>query len=205
MYLVFKVLVSFDTYILAHQMYKNFFAYFMLQTPRTYARLYKGRQKLHSDCMVDIFHKKGPQKAQLCGFMALCNLPGKGYIGGLDKKENSDSTQYLPTVIHSHSRPILLPSHTHPPPTFHHHIRNNSPSPSASLTPIQPSDYPFEQTAYLRRFPHFRNTSILCYFIAIMSLYYRKTPYFRSISLKSIELSFNFKRFHHTYAETSAF
>ncbi len=81
-YLVFKVLVSFDTYILAHQMYKNFFAYFTPQTPRTYARLYKGREKRYSDCMIDIFHKKGPQKAQLCGFTALCNLPGKGYIGG---------------------------------------------------------------------------------------------------------------------------
>ena len=116
-YLVFKVLVSFDTYILAHQMYKNFFAYFTPQTPRTYARLYKGREKRYSDCMIDIFHKKGPQKAQLCGFTALCNLPGKGYIGGLDKKENSDSTQYLPTVIHSHSRPILLPSTTYLPPS----------------------------------------------------------------------------------------
>lgn len=62
-YLVFKVLVSFDTYILAHQMYKNFFAYFMLQTLRTYARLYKGRGKRYSDCMVDIFYKKGQQKA----------------------------------------------------------------------------------------------------------------------------------------------
>lgn len=81
-YLVFKVLVSFDTYILAHQMYKNFFAYFTPQTPRTYARLYKGREKRYSDCMIDIFHKKGPKKAQLCGFTALCNLPGKGYIGG---------------------------------------------------------------------------------------------------------------------------
>ena len=116
-YLVFKVLVSFDTYILAHQMYKKIFAYFTPQTPRTYARLYKGRQKRHSDCMVDIFHKKGPQKAQLCGFTALCNLPGKGYIGGLDKKENSDSTLFSPTVIHSHSRPILR---THSAP--HHHL-----------------------------------------------------------------------------------
>lgn len=62
-YLVFKVLVSFDTYILAHQMYKKFFAYFMPQIPHTYARLYKGRQKRHSDCMVDIFHKKDTQKA----------------------------------------------------------------------------------------------------------------------------------------------
>lgn len=120
-YLVFKVLVSFDTYILAHQMYKKIFAYFMPQTPRTYARLYKGRQKRHSDCMVDIFHKKGPQKAQLCGFTALCNLPGKGYIGGLDKKENSDSTLFSPTVIHSHSRHIprpILRSHSAP----HHHL-----------------------------------------------------------------------------------
>lgn len=197
--------MSFDTYILAHQMYKKIFAYFTPQTPRTCARLYKGRQKRHNDCMVDIFHKKGPQKAQLCEFTALCNLPGKGYIGGLDKKENSDSTQYFPTVIHSHSRPIFLPHHSHPPPTFHHYIRNNSPSPSVSLTPIQPSDYPFEQTAYLRCFPHSRNASISCYFMAIMSLYYCKTPYFRSISFKSIELSFNFKQFNHTHAETSAF
>ena len=108
--------MSFDTYILAHQMYKKIFAYFTPQTPRTYARLYKGRQKCHSDCMVDIFYKNGPQKAQLCGFTALCNLPGKGYIGGLDKKENSDSTLFSPTVIHSHSRPILR---THSAP--HHH------------------------------------------------------------------------------------
>ena len=139
----------------------------------------------------------------------LCNLPGKGYIGGLDKKENGDSTQFSSTVIYSHSRPIprpiFLPSLTRPPPTFHPHIRNNSPSPSVSLTTIQPSDHPFEQTAYLRRFPYSRNTSISCYFMAIMSLYYRKTPYFRSISFKNVELSFNFKRFHHTYAETSAF
>ena len=163
-YLVFKVLVSFDTYILAHQMYKKIFAYFTPQTPRTYARLYKGRQKRHSDCMVDIFHKKGPQKAQLCGFTALCNLPGKGYIGGLDKKENVDSTQFSSTVIHSHSRPIprpiFLPSLTRPPPTFHPHIRNNSPSPSVSLTTIQPSDHPIGQTAYLRRFPRSHDASI---------------------------------------------
>lgn len=124
---------------------------------------------------------------------------------GLDKKEKGDSTPFLPIVIHSHSRPIPRPYSSHPPPTFRPYIRNNSPSPSVSLTPIQPSDYPFEQTAYLRRFPHFRNTSILCYFIAIMSLYCRKTPYFRSISFKNIELSFNFKQFNHTHAETSAF
>ena len=204
-YLVFKVLVSFDTYILAHQMYKKIFAYFTPQTPRTYARLYKGRQKRHSDCMVDIFHKKGPQKAQLCGFTALCNLPGKGYIGGLDKKENSDSTLFSPTVIHSHSRPIFLPSRTTPPPTFRPHIRNNSPFPSVSLTPIQPSDYPIEQTAYLRRFSRFRGTSISCYFITIMSFYCCKTPYFRSILFKNVELSFNFKQFNHAHAETSAF
>jgi hypothetical protein len=116
-YLVFKVLVSFDTYILAHQMYKNFFAYFTPQTPRTYARLYKGREKRYSDCMIDIFHKKGPKKAQLCGFTALCNLPEKGYIGGLDKKEKDDFTPFLPTVIHSHSRPIPLPSTTYLPPS----------------------------------------------------------------------------------------
>lgn len=107
----------------------------MPKIPRTYARLYKGREKRYSDCMIDIFHKKGPKKAQLCGFTALCNLPGKGYIGGLDKKENSDSTQYLPTVIHSHSRPILRPFSTSPPPTFHHHIRNNFPSPLPSSHP----------------------------------------------------------------------
>lgn len=128
---------------------------------------------------------------------------------GLDKKENSDSTQFSPTVIHSHSRPIprpiSRPHPTSPPPTFHPHIRNNSPFHSISLTPIQPSDYPFEQTAYLRRFPHSRSTSISCYFMTLMSLYCRKMPYFRSISLKSIELSFNFKQFHHTHAETSAF
>ena len=201
--------MSFDTYILAHQMYKNFFAYFTPQTPRTCARLYKGRQKRHSDCMVDIFHKKCPQKAQLCGFMALCNLPGKGYIGGLDKKDYGDSTLFFPTVIHSHSRliprPISSPFPTSPTPTFHHYIRNNSPSTLPSLTPIQSSDYHFEQTAYLRRFPHSRSTSILCYFITVMSLYCRKTPYFRSIPSKNIELSFNFKQFHHTHAETSAF
>ena len=139
----------------------------------------------------------------------LCNLPGKGYIGGLDKKENGDSTLFLPTVIHSHSRPIprpiFLTSLTRPPHTFHHHIRNNSPSPSVSLTHIQPSDYPFEQTAYLRRFPHSREESISCYFITIMSFYCCKTPYFRSISFKNIELSLNLKHFHHTHAETSAF
>lgn len=197
--------MSFDTYILAHQICKKIFAYFTPQTPRTYARLYKGRQKCHSDCMVDIFYKKGPQKAQLCGFTALCNLPGKGYIGGLDKKENSDSTLFSPTVIHSHSRPIFLPFRTTPPPTFHHHIRNNSPSPSVSLTTIQPSDHSFEQTAYLRRFPRFRSTSISCYFIAIMSFYFSKTHYFRSISFKNVELSLNLKHFHNTHAETSAF
>lgn len=128
---------------------------------------------------------------------------------GLDKKENSDSTQFSPTVIHSHSRPIprpiSRPHPTSPPPTFHPHIRNNSPFHSISLTPIQPSGYPFEQTAYLRCFPRSRNASISCYFTTEMSLYCRKTLYFRSISLKSIELSFNPKQFHHTPAETSAF
>ena len=120
-YLVFKVLVSFDTYILAHQMYKKIFAYFTPQTPRTYARLYKGRQKRHSDCMVDIFYKKSQQKAWLCGFTALCNLPGKGYIGGLDKKVNGDSTPFLPTVIHSHSRPNSHQSPSHSTPVHHQH------------------------------------------------------------------------------------
>ena len=121
LYLAFKVLVSFDTYILAHQMYKKIFAYFTPQTPRTYARLYKGRQKRHSDCMVDIFYKKSQQKAWLCGFTALCNLPGKGYIGGLDKKVNGDSTPFLPTVIHSHSRPNSHQSPSHSTPVHHQH------------------------------------------------------------------------------------
>lgn len=71
--------------------------------------------------------------------MALCNLPGKGYIGGLDKKDNSDSTSFLPTVIHSHSRPIPRPISspfpTTPPPTFHHYICNNSPSALPSSHP----------------------------------------------------------------------
>lgn len=125
-YLVFKVLVSFDTYILAHQMYKKFFAYFTPQAPRTYARLYKGRQKRHSDCMIDIFHKKGPQKAQLCGFTALCNLPGKGYIGGLDKKRK---WRFYAVFAHSHPFTLSAPTPTIPPPTFRPHIRNNSPSP----------------------------------------------------------------------------
>lgn len=190
-------------------MYKIFFAYFTPQIPRTYARLYKGRQKCHSDCMVDIFHKKCPQKAQLCGFMSLCNLPGKGYIGGLDKKEISDSTQFSLTVIHSHSRPIPRPISspfpTSPPPTFRPHIRNNSPFHSISLTPIQPSDHPIGQTLYLRRFPRSHGASISCYFITVMSLYCLKTSYFRSISLKSIELSLNFKQFHHAHSESSAF
>lgn len=74
--------------------------------------------------------------------MALCNLPGKGYIGGLDKKDYGDSTLFFPTVIHSHSRPIPRSiSHsfpTTPPPTFHHYICNNSPSalPSSHPYPI---------------------------------------------------------------------
>lgn len=197
--------MSFDTYILAHQMYKKIFAYFTLQTPRTYAWLYKGREKRYSDCMIDIFHKKGPQKAQLCEFTALCNLPGKGYIGGRIKKKIAFLRRFLPTVIYSHSRPILRPFPSHPPPTFHHHIRNNFPSPSIHLPPIQPSDYHFEQTAYLCCFPHSRSTSILCYLMQILSFYCRKTPYFRSISFKSIELSFNFEKFNHTHAEISAF
>lgn len=121
--------------------------------------------------------------------------------GGWIKKKKTILRRFCPqSSIHT-----LGPYPSHPPPTFHHHIRNNSPSPSVSLTPIQPSDSPFEQTAYLRRFPHFRDTSISCYFVTIMSLYCRKTPYFRSISFKSIELSFNFKQFHHTHAEISAF
>lgn len=121
--------------------------------------------------------------------------------GGWIKKKKTILRRFCPqSSIHT-----LGPYPSHPPPTFHHHIRNNSPSPSVSLTPIQPSDSPFEQTAYLRRFPHFRGTSISCYFVTIMSLYCRKTPYFRSISFKSIELSFNFKQFHHTHAEISAF
>lgn len=39
-------------------------------------------------------------------------------------------------------------------------VHLSSHPPSVSLTPIQPSDYPFEQTAYLRRFPHSRGASI---------------------------------------------
>lgn len=35
----------------------------------------------------------------------------------MDKKEKSDSTQFSPTVIHSHSRPIPLPSTTYLPPS----------------------------------------------------------------------------------------
>ena len=65
----------------------------------------------------------------------LCNLPGKGYIGGLDKNKNSDSTPFLPTVIHSHSRPIQRPYPTSPTPTFHHYIRNNFPSTLPSFHP----------------------------------------------------------------------
>lgn len=105
--------------------------------------------------------------------------------------------------------PYHAPYHTRSPP--HRHLPSTITfatilhPPYHHLTPIQSSDYHFEQTAYLRRFPHSRSTSILCYFITVMSLYCRKTPYFRSIPSKNIELSFNFKQFHHTHAETSAF
>lgn len=123
------------------------------------------------------------------------------HSGGWIKKNMAILRRFFPqSSIHT-----LGPYPTNPQPTFHHHIRNNSPFPSVSLTPIQPSDYPFEQTAYLRRFPHSCNASILCYLKPIMSLYCRKTPYFRSISFKNIEITFNFKQFHHTRAETSAF
>nr|DAQ27331.1 MAG TPA: hypothetical protein [Caudoviricetes sp.] len=88
------------------------------------------------------------------------------HSGGWIKKEYGDSTPLFPTVIHSHSRPIPHQSTTYLPPS---HSQQFS-IPLRLLTPIQPSDYHFEQTAYLRRFPHSRSTSISCYFMPILSL-----------------------------------
>lgn len=147
------------------------------------------------------FTKKAHKRRSYAGLQHYATFPEKVTQGGWIKKKKTILRRFCPqSSIHT-----LGPYSSHPPPTFHHHIRNNFPSPSVSLTPIPPSDHHFEQTAYLRRFPHFRDTSISCYFVAEMSLYCRKTPYFRSISLKTIELSFNFKQFNHPHAETSAF
>ena len=141
--------------------------------------------------------------------MALCNLPGKGYIGGLDKKDYGDSTLFFPTVIHSHSRPIprSIPHSfpTTPPPTFHHYICNNSPSALPSSHPYPILGLPLRANRIPAPF------SALSQHINIVLFYYSnvtllpQNALFSLNSIQNIELSFNFKQFHHTHAETSAF
>lgn len=161
--------MSFDTYILAHQMYKNFFAYFTPQTPRTCARLYKGRQKRHSDCIVDIFHKKAHKRRSYAGLWHYATFPEKVTQGGWIKKIMAILRCFFPQSSIRTLGPYHAPYHTRSPP--HRHLPSTITfatilhPPYHHLTPIQSSDYHFEQTAYLRRFPRSRGASISCYFM----------------------------------------
>ena len=73
--------------------------------------------------------------------------------------------------------------------------RHPSPSPSPHLTHYTSLGTPRRTNPIPAPFSRPRTTSISCYFIAIMSLFYHKTPNFSPKTLKNDTLSLNFHTF----------